>query len=100
MFFSGDFLSDPINIVALMAGLALVVSLTTALHYSLDRKAMIVRMKNLEAAMNISPPVMQESNFRQARERQVASLDGHREEARATMVEGDPDPFPQGMRFV
>ena len=100
MFFFDDFLRDPINIIAVMAGLALVVSLTTALHYSLDRKAMMARMKNLEAAMNVSPLAPQDIEFRIGRERQVSAPGSHEDAVQAVMSEEEPNPFPQGMRFV
>ena len=99
--FGGNFLSDPANLAVVMAGLALVVALVAVLHYSLERKVMLDRLRRLEAAL---ASAMEESQSGQKTAHEVTAAAADDDNAgEVTAVPADefsPDSLPPGIRFV
>ncbi len=101
MTFAVNFLNDPVNLAVVMAGLALVIASVAVLHYSLERKSLLDRVRRLEATLALTRQP-QEANPKTADEVQRSVTNGEEadESERKSVDEYAPDSLPPGVRFV
>ena len=101
MSYMEDLLGDPANLAVVMAALALVVALVAVLHYCVERKTMVDRLRRLEAMLAKAAHASSGGGGQSSRGALAAGEDNDPGENPAEEVAGDdPDSLPPGIRFV
>lgn len=94
MLFGEDFVSDPAKFAVILSGLALVVALVAVLHYTLERKTLLSRIRRLEAAM--APPAEPQTGILKQAGHDIVTP----APAASSADDFSPDMLPPGTRFV